>query len=215
MINPFDNVLTGIGGPLERVSLDWRAHLAASMNSEPLELPDSIADRLANASTIDSVADDLAQLFNLMTRAIHTGGYKYVAHSAHLDFNGSTYSVDIFHRTNGYHAGDPFYTSDSFIVIDCHKVYAMEDNDNVGESGLFETTVGYWLSPLRESNDARLLDGLNDRLSVGYSSYPYGELEAHLIGEPVWAESRKCYVCRVDCAPYLCRVDPVAPCYGG
>lgn len=215
MANLTDNVLTGIGGPLERVCLDWRAHLAASMNSEPLELPDCLADRLAAASTIDCVADDLAQLFNLMTRSIHSGGYKYKVHSTSLEFNDSHHSVDIFHRTNGYHAGDPFYSSDAFVVVGCYHVYAMEDNNNVGESGLFDTTVGYWLSPLRESNDARLLDGLNDRLSVGYSSYPYGELEDRLIGEPTWSDSRNCYVCRVDCAPYVCRIDPVAPCYGG
>lgn len=227
----FDSVLTGIGGPLDCVALDWRRHVASAMNSEPLELPPTLYAALQDADSIESVADDLRTLFNLMTQAIHTGGYNYAFHQTSLEFNGSHYSVDIFYRTNGYHTGDPFYVSDSFVVIDCHKVYAMQDNDNVAESGLFDTSVGFWLSPLRDSCDASLLDSLNDRLSVGYSSHPYGELESKLIGgvwhlgsgeyaprlipKTYWVESRRCYVCRVADAPYVCRVDPIAPYYGG
>lgn len=215
METTFDSVLTGIGGPLDCVALDWRCHVAAAMNSEPLELPPTLDAVLLDADSIESVADDLCTLFNLMTQAIHTGGYNYAVHHTSLEFSGSHYSVDIFYRTNGYHTGDPFYVSDSFVVIDCHKVYAMQDNDNVAESGLFDTSVGFWLSPLRDSCDARLLDSLNDRLSSGYSSSPYSEFERHLESEPVWVDSRRCYICRVKDVPYLCKVELVPPCYGG
>jgi len=233
MIN-FDSVLTGIGGPLDSVALDWQKHVKTALNSEPLELPPTLHDALQEADSIDSVADDLCSLFNLMTQSIHNGGYTYewTCHTIRdSSLNCECLNVAIFYRTNGYHAGDPFYSSDAFVVINCSRVYAMQDNNNVGESGLFDTAIGFWLSPLRDSCDASMLDSLNDRLSIGYSSHPYCELEsklisgywyvppvgarAHFIGKTYWIESRGYYVCRVAGVPYVCRVDPIAPYYNG
>jgi hypothetical protein len=208
-----DSVLDGIGGPLDCVRINPRRHIMAAMNTEPLDLPPMLDAALMDASTIDSVADDLCTLFNLMTRATHNGGYTYAVHSTHLDIGGCGYSVDIFYRTNGYHTGDPFWVTDSFIVVDLHRVYQLEDNATPGDCGLFETTVGLWVAPARDTGSQPELDWLNDRLSAGYSHYPYGELEANLDSPITYHKGR--YLCRIKGVPYLCTVEPIEPHYGG
>lgn len=216
--NPVDSLLVGVGGPLDSVCLDWYAHLTCAFNGESLELPATLRAALMAADSIDSVAKDLAQLFKLMTRANHNNGYTYKVHTTYIQEHVHTTDsvrLDIFYRTNGYYAGDPFYTSDSFVVVNLLRVYALEDNDNVAECGVLDATLGFWLSPLRDSCDASILDSINDRLSIGYSRYPYGELENYLESAPVWVESRRCYVCRIKGVPYLCKVEPVPPYYGG
>ena len=229
-----DPLILGMGERLDCLRLDWREHKRRAFNSEPLELPPTLEAKLLAANSIDCVADDLSRLFGLMTAAIRAGGYNYVVETVYAggdDTDLGSFRLDVFYRTDGYHAGDPFYTSDSFVVVNLYEVYALQDNDNVAECGILDCTLGYWLSPLRDSCDASLLDSLNDKLSAGYSSYPYGELESALIsGECItpygdteprlipkayWSASRQCYVCRVNCAPYLCKVEPVPPYYGG
>lgn len=235
MQNPLDSVIRGIGGSLECLSINWQAHLAASLPDGPLTLPDTLADRLAEHGA-DKCSGDLCALFKLITMAVHTGGYDYMYETVRLggadSALGFTQDVHVFYRVNGYHSGDPFYTSGAFLVID-DKVYALSDNDNLAESGLLETTLGFWVAPLRDATDSRLLDPINDRLSAGYSSYPYGELEDYLeSGEDYettfngamvdrrrpaafWVESRQCYVAKLKGIPFLCKVEPVAPYYGG
>lgn len=235
MQNPIDSVIQGIGGPLDCLSLDWQSHLAASLPDGPLTLPDILADKLAEHGA-DECSDDLCALFKLMTMAVHTGGYTYMYETVRIGGDdsalGFTETIYVFYRVNGYHSGDPFYSSDAFLVID-GAVYALSDNDNLAECGLLETIIGFWVSPLRDNLDSKILDPINDRLSAGYSSYPYGELEDYLdSGEDYettfngarvrarrpaafWIESRQCYVAKLKGIPFLCKVQPVAPYYGG
>jgi hypothetical protein len=205
------SVLAGIGGPLDCVRIVPGLHIEAAMNSEPFSLPPLLHDALMAASSIDSVTADLCSLFNLMTRNVHNGGYNYAVHSTYLE--EFSMAVDIFYRENGYRSGDPFYSSEAFVVIDCYKVYAMEDNDNIAESGLFDTTVGFWVSPVRDNGCQAALDSLNDRLSSGYSSYPCGELEDHIDSPITYHKGR--YLARIKGIPYLCKIEPIEPYYGG
>lgn len=235
MKNPIDFVIQGIGGPLDCLSINWKFHLAASLPDGPLTLPDTLADKLAEHGA-DKCSDDLCTLFKLMTMAVHTGGYDYAYQTMRIGGDdsslGFTQTIHAFYRVNGYHCGDPFYSSDAFLVIDS-AVYALSDNDNLGECGLLDTTIGLWVTPLRDAIDASILDPINDRLSAGYSGYPYGELEDYLeSGEfysnylngarvkarrpaVFWVESRQCYVAKIKGIPFLCKVEPVAPYYGG
>lgn len=235
MQNPIDSVIRGVGGPLDRLSINWQSHLAASLPDGPLTLPGTLADKLAEHGA-DDCSDDLCALFKLMTMAVHTGGYDYAYQTLRIGGDdsslGFTQPVHVFYRTSGlYHTGDPFYSSESFLVVD-DKVYALTDS-NLAECGLLETNLGFWASSLRDTIDVRILDPINDRLSAGYSSYPYGELEDYLESgqdyettfngarvkarRPMafWVESRQCYVARLRGIPFLCKVEPVAPYYGG
>lgn len=239
-----DSVLCNLGGSLSSIAIDRDKHIAAAMNTKPLRLPDVLDQALYEAESIDSVADDLCRLFNLMTRNIHNGGYDYVLDTVNLtdtDLSGDL-SINIFCRINGYHTGGVFYPSDSFIVID-NQVYQLEDNDTVDSCGILETTLGWWLSPVHKDADPRLLDPINDRLSAFYSSSPLHELEevldsgywydrnsgttyhnprtqrptptAHYIPDAYWVENKKEYRCRIVGIPYVCSLVPVEPHYGG
>lgn len=235
MQNPIDSVLQGVGGPLDCISLDWHSHLAASLPDGPLTLPETLADMLLERGA-DKCSDDLCALFKLMSMAVQTDGYDYMYEKLRIGSDdsplGFSHAIYVFYRVSGYHSGDPFYSSNAFVVV-ADKVYALGDNDNVGECGILETTVGFWIAPLRDTVDASILDPINDRLSSGYSSYPYGELEDYLeSGEfyssyvngarvqarrpaAFWIEARQCYVAKIKGIPFLCKVEPVAPYYGG
>lgn len=231
--NPADRVLIGIGGPLDSIALNLSYHIEASLGS-PITLPALLSDAMAEHGT-DKVSGDLCTLFTLMSLNVHTGGYRYAYQALH--FGGDDSSLPyvhayLFYRVNGYHSGDPYYSSDSYIVIG-DNVFALTDNDNVAECGILESTVGFWASPLRPDCDANLLDPINNGISAGYSSYPYGILESYLesgefyvarvggndfarrIPKAYWIESRQCYVAKLKGIPYLCKIEPVAPFYGG
>jgi len=218
--NPIDRVLVGVGESLDSVRLSYRYHLEASLG-KPITLPPTLDAKLCDADTIDTVANDLCALFELILDEpveYVTGFTSYGEHCLTSDF-----SYAIFYPKR---KGDPYYCLDCFVVVDCYRVYRV---DSVVETGFLDWNLGYWLSPLRDGQDASLLDTYNEILSAGYSSSPYHELETimisgwwalppgrprHYVKAALWVESRQSYVCRVAGVPYLCKVEPIPPCYG-
>ena len=206
----------------ECCTIDVAFHVSETLG-KPLELPEAIenlcAEHWANS---DEVEPNLLALFALMTGSTYEQVHRDNTYNHENDLSGFlVYTVyapigcrdwvwqrDVFVAVEIGSGGDPRYCGYSDA-----QIYRLED-DTLGDCNFLETTLGWWLEPIRESYDPAEIDWLNDRISCGYSSSPYYELERNTYSKPIWNESRGCYLVRPKDSPYVCRAMPQEPCYG-
>jgi len=192
---------------IDDCAIDRQAHLKEALG-RPLSLPDLLHDAIREADRIDDVADNLISLFTLLrddyTQPADWQIFSFSSANEDNDLTGDI-SAYVF-----YTGGDVFWSRDCFAVIDA-DVYRI--NDCLGDTGLVDWTLGYWLRPLDGSAPCKELERLNNRVCRGYSDWPYGELENALYHPPVWSAERGCYVARPHNVPFVCRVDVYGPSY--
>lgn len=206
----------------EYCTLSAADHISESLG-KPLDLPEAIETLLGEHwANSEEVEPNLLQLFKLITGA----EYKQAARDntynnesdldsfyvwtvyAPIDCPDWCWQRDVFVAVEMGSGGDPRYCGYSGA-----RIYRLED-DTLGDCNFLETTLGWWLEPIRDTYDPQPIDWLNDRISVGYSSSPYYELESNTYFKPIWSESRGCYLVRPKDSPYVCRAMPQEPCYG-
>lgn len=121
-------------------------------------------------------------------------------------------------------AADWCWCADAFVVIEKHLGGDVRGNygpfsvfrvDSLAETGFFDWVCGWFVRPVSSAYDAELLQSANDRLSIGYSSWPTGELRSllHPGTEPAWCDDRKAYLCRLDGVPFPVIAEPTASFY--
>lgn len=206
----------------ECCTIDLEFHLAETLG-KPIKLPEAIenlcAEHWANSEELEP---NLLSLFELMTGVAYEQVARDNTYNHENDLSGYlVYTVyapigcadwvwarDAFVAVEIGAGGDPRYSAYS-----AAKVYHLSDS-TLGDSGFFETSLGWWLEPINDLYDPKVIDWLNDRICCGYSNAPYYELIEHTYKEPVWSESRGCYLVRPrDCA-FACRAMPIEPAYG-
>lgn len=207
----------------ECCSIDAAHHIKESLGS-PIDLPPSLADNLAQdwAATEQNHADLLA-LFALIT------GEQYKEVHRDNTYNHETDISKFFVFTVYAPVGcqDWCWQRDTFVVVEigaggdpryCSysgaQVYRLDDT-TIADCGFLDWRLSYWLEPIASGYDRSLIDNLNDRLSSGYSSYPYDELRGACHSEPVWNDGQGAFMCRPKGIPFPCRMMPVPPYYGG
>ena len=206
----------------ECCAIDVTYHVGETLG-EPIKLPEAIetlcAEQWANS---EEVEPNLLALFQLITGSayeqVHRGntcnhendlsGFLVFTVYAPIGCRDWVWERDVFVALEMGAGGDPRYCGYSGA-----QIYRLED-ETLGDCNFLETTLGWWLEPIRESYDPAEIDWLNDRISCGYSSSPYYELESNAYAEPIWSESRGCYLVRPKDSPYVCRAMPQEPCYG-
>lgn len=203
--------------------IDTEHHLKESLG-EPLTLPPTLAANLGEdwANTEQNHTDLLA-LFALIT------GEKYEEVHRDNSYNNET-DLSTFFVFTVYapinNCPDWCWQRDTFIVIEIGaggdpryssysgaQVYRLDDT-TIADSGFLDWRLSYWLEPIASGYDRSVLDGLNDRISAGYSGYPYGELRDACHAEPVWNDRQATYLCRPKGIPFPCRMMPHLPYYG-
>lgn len=204
---------------IEDISLNLEAHIAATLG-EPLELPECLADLLSEHWACSEEAEpNLLSLFKLITGADYCQAWRENTYNQDNDLDSFavvtvyadtacpdwTWRRDCFVVVEIGAGGDPRYSS-----YGAARIYRLEDCC-IGDTSFLEWTIGYWLQPISDDYDASVLDSINDRLSVGYSSYPYGELRETLYAEPIYCESRQAFIARPKNVPFPVIVSPVAP----
>lgn len=206
----------------ECCAIDLDFHVAETLG-QPIKLPEAIETLCAEHWTnSDEVEPNLLALFELMTGSAYEQVARDNTYNTENDLSGflvfTVYAPvgcadwcwqrDVFVAVEIGAGGDPRYCAYSGA-----KIYHL-DGVTLGDCNFFETTLGWWLEPIRDTYDPQPIDWLNDRISCGYSDSPYYELESNTYAKPIWSESRGCYLVRPkDCA-FVCRVMPIEPAYG-
>jgi hypothetical protein len=202
-------------------ALDTASHIHNSLG-DPMKLPPSIESKLADHWANDC-EDDLLALFKLMTGVEYEQSARDNTYNQENDLSDFlVYTVyapvkcsdwvwqrGVFIAIEIGSGGDPRYCAYSSA-----KIYYIED-DTLADTSFFEFTLGWWAEPInRDRYNEAQLDRFNDRITVGYSSSPYCELERLLYAEPVWSDFHKAYVGRFKDTPYPVTLRPIEPCYG-
>lgn len=205
--------------------IDVVYHIKESLGS-PLTLPECLADKLSSDWAIHS-EDDLLSLFALMTGETYSMAARDNTYNGENDL--STFYVYTVYAPSDRYGRQPdwIWQRDCFVVVEIGaggdprysaygdaKVYRLDDT-TLGDSGFFDTTLGWWAEPIDERYDRATLDSMNDRISAGYSSHPYTELESLLYSAPVWCERKQCYIGRFKDTYFPVRLMPSLPYYGG
>ena len=120
-------------------------------------------------------------------------------------------------------AADGFYEDDTFVVIERHLGGDVRSNygplavfrvDSLADTEFFDWTAGWYAEPLSNDADRRRSETLarwNDHLSVGYSSWPTGELRNALISkEPAWSDKLGAYIGRLEDVPFPVILRPIS-----
>lgn len=204
---------------IEDISINLEAHIAATLG-EPLELPECMADLLSEHwACSDEAEPQLLSLFKLITGADYRQAWRENTYNQENDLDNfavvtvyvDTECQDWCWRRDCFVAieigsgGDPRYSAYSQA-----RIYRLDD-DCIGDTSFLDWRIGYWLQPISDQYDASVLDSINDRLSVGYSSYPYGDLRDALYAEPIYCETRKAFIARPRDVAFPVIVSPVAP----
>jgi len=207
----------------ECCTLNAAAHIAESLG-EPLKLPDSLQKLLdEHWANSEEAEPDLLQLFELMTGSTYKQVHRdnTYNHESDLDcfYVWSVYADancpdwcwrhDVFVVVEMGAGGDPRYSA-----YGAAQIYRLDDSC-LGDTGFLDLVLGWWAAPIRETYDPTEIDSLNDRLSIGYSSNPYYEMESLLYAKPIWSEKRQAFLVRFKDTPYPVTLVPHAPHYGG
>lgn len=206
----------------ECCSIDLDFHLAETLG-QPIKLPDVIetlcADHWANS---DELEPNLLALFELITGTAYQQVARDNTYNTENDLSGflvfTVYAPigcadwcwqhDVFVAVEVGAGGDPRYCAYSPA-----RIYRLDDT-TIGDCSFLDWHLGWWIEPISDRYDRADLDSLNDRCSSCYSSSPYYELTEQTYAEPIWNESRGCYLVRPkDCA-FVCRAMPIEPAYG-
>ena len=121
-------------------------------------------------------------------------------------------------------APDWCWAHDAYVVVEKHLGGDVRGNygpfnvfkvDSLADTGFFNWVCSWFVRPVAEDYDSEILQTANDRLSVGYSSWPTGELRdlLHPGTEPAWSDTHKAYICRLDGVPFPVIAEPTAPFY--
>lgn len=206
----------------ECCTIDLDFHIAETLG-QPIKLPEAIetlcAEHWANS---EEVEPNLLSLFELMTGSAYEQVARDNTYNTENDLSGflvfTVYAPvgcadwiwhrDVFVAVEVGAGGDPRYCGYSPA-----RIYRLDDT-TIGDCNFLEWRLGWWLEPISDRYDRADLDWLNDRCSSCYSDSPYYQLTKETYAEPIWSESRGCYLVRPkDCA-FVCRAMPIEPAYG-
>ncbi len=204
---------------LDGSTINLEAHLKETLG-EPIKLLECIENLLEdNWANSEEVEPRLSSLFELITGCEYKEVWRdntynqendldsFAVITVYADINCPDWCWrrDVFVAVEIGSGGDPRYSSYSPA-----RIYRLED-DCIGDTGFLEWRLGYWCEPICDRYDETLIDSINDRLGCGYSSYPYGELESFLEAKPIWSESRKAFVGRLEGVPFPVKILPQPP----
>lgn len=206
----------------ECCAIDLDFHVAETLG-QPIKLPEAIenlcAEHWANSEELEP---NLLSLFELMTGSAYEQVARDNTYNTENDLSGylvfTVYAPvgcadwlwhrDVFVAVEIGAGGDPRYCAYSPA-----RIYRL-DGLTLGDCSFLEWRLGWWLEPISDRYDRADLDWLNDRCSSCYSDSPYYQLTNETYAEPIWNESRGCYLVRPkDCA-FVCRAMPIEPAYG-
>ena len=203
--------LLNISKDLDCVTIDSAELIRQALPNEA-KLPDWMTDKLADGELSD---DDICQFVYVQT------GEKYMVSETIYTGNQENnldqdFSIKVFYPAS---SADYFWCPDVYVLIDDNSLYVA---DSIGESGIFDWSVGYYNEPIVNSVKSQhnvsdvAVDNLNNRLSSGYSSNPYSELESQLVPEssPIWSENLQAFVGAFMNVSVPCKIYPMAPCIG-
>lgn len=203
--------LLNISKDLDCVTID-SAELIRQALPNRAELPDWMADKLADGELSD---EDICKLAYIQTGEEYMISETIYTGNQHNDLD-QDFSIKVFYPAS---SADHFWCPDVYVLIDENALYVA---DSIGESGIFDWSVGYYIEPIANSVKSqqnvseRAVDNINNRLSSGYSSDPYSELESQLVPEssPVWSEKLQAFVGAFTNVAVPCKIYAVAPCIG-
>jgi hypothetical protein len=205
----------------ECCALDVEQHVANSLG-QPVKLPPTLEDKLSE-DWANSCEDDLLALFELITGVPYEQKHRDNTYNQENDLSAflvwTVYAPvdspdwiwqrDVFVVIEIGAGGDPRYSA-----YGPARIYHLAD-DTIGDSGFLEFTLGWWAEPIDAMKyDDATLDRFNDRITVGYSSHPYYELESLLYKAPIWCERIGAYLGRFKDSPFPVKLRPIEPCYG-
>ena len=202
-------------------ALDTAQHIENSLG-QPIKLPPAIESRLSER-WVNDCEDDLLALFKLMTGET----YEQVARDNTYNQENSLSDFLVYTVYAPIKCGDWIWQRGVFVAIEIGaggdprycgyseaKIYYLDD-DTLGDTSFFEFGLGWWAEPIsKDRYDEKDLDRLNDRITIGYASNPYYELEKLLYAAPVWSDAHNAYVGRFKDVPFPVTLRPIEPCYG-
>jgi hypothetical protein len=211
----------------ECCALETDQHLLNSLGS-PIKLSEHLTERMAEDWAINSEGE-------LTDYLLEITGKEYRQVTRDNTYNNET-DLDTFFIYTIYApvgVSDWCWCDDLFVVVELGsggdprysaygqaKVYRV---DNIGESGFFDMTLGWYAEPIAEDYySSPELERINDRLSVGYTSNPTYELESLLMQRKdskwqkciEWSDKLGCFVGRLLDVEYVVKLHPTEPCYG-
>lgn len=218
-------------------TLETGGHIRESLGT-PIDLPEHLSQLLSDKWASDpEVEEALSSHLAMLTG----GRYQHFGRDNTYNSDNNLSANFAFSVWAPADCSDWIWCHDVFVVIETHLGGDVRGNygagavyrvDNIGETGFFDWVVGWYASPINPSSPTFASDvehpalrAANDRLAIGYSNWPAGEVDRLLIGcgcdryghatpAPTWSERLGCYVARLDGVPFAVRLEPVAPFYG-
>jgi len=201
-------------------SLSSDEHISATLG-KPIELPES-TDWASWASECE---DELLAHFKELTGEIYCFHTYDNSYNLEHDFDSEFY----FTIAAPCAASDYAHCHDVFVIINKHLggdvrgnygPFAVYRVDNLVDSGFFNWTLGWYVSPVNQERvldqiDTKEIDYLNQQFSAGYSSLPTSQVRDQLLNgvEPTWSERLKCFVARFENLEFVCRLEVCEPYY--
>lgn len=201
-------------------SLSSDAHISKTLG-EPISLPESIDCGL----WVSDCEDELLAHFAELTGELYSFHTRDNTYNSENDFD----SEFVFTIAAPCASGDYIYCNDVFVIVEKHLggdvrgnygPFAVYRVDNLGDTGFFDWTLGWYVSPVNQERvldqiDTKEIEYLNEQFSHGYSSLPTSQVRGHLLKgvEPTWSERLKCFVARFENVEFVCRLEPCEPYY--
>lgn len=182
-------------------------HIQNAMNGQAVTVPDYVSELMCDEPSgwEDKVCAYL--------QAVHDSNETYTwddvtVGSGESDILGEI-TVTIFIAASD-NKGDKYW-SNCYVSID-GILYDPRDS-TVANCGILTDTIGWYVATL---DDEQLPDDCRtDRYSHGYTSNPLSEVEADLIGTPVWHHALGCFVGRLRTYSQPVKICPDFYPYGG
>ena len=206
---------------LECSSLSAEQHVVESLGN-PVNLPEELEELLARDYVTEHEGEVLAYLEELTGVAYeHVHRDNTYNHEQDLD---SSLLWSVFAPVD---CSDWIWANDVFVAVAIHEGGDVRGNygpdrfyrvDSLAETGFLDVVLSWYLSPIRDQDQYESkLEDHNQRLSNGWSNYPFGQLEEILApgSKPAWSEKRQAWMVRVDGIPVPCIVTPEPPYYCG
>jgi hypothetical protein len=203
----------------ENPTLDTEAHLEASLG-KPVVLPEALQEKLQTQWATEC-EDALLRFFARTTHQQYEQVRRDNTYNSENDFS-SNFVFSVFTPVD---CSDWLYCDDVFIVVETHLGGDVRGNygdavvyrvDNVAETGFLDWVCSWWAEPITAEydNDDAALQRWNEQFSVGYSSWPTGQVREALISkEPAWSERHGCYVGRLEDVSFPVKLHPAEPYY--
>ena len=206
---------------LEWSTLSAEEHVRESLG-KPITLPEEL-EELLNGDYVTQHEDEVLAFLKDLTGREYEAVITDNTYNHEQDLDASILWT-AFARVD---RSDWLWAEDVFVAVAIHQGGDVRGNygpdslyrvDSIAESGFLDVMLSWHLEPIRDSEQyERELDRMNERLSQGYASYPYGELEGMLAAgsKPAWSEKRQAWMVKVDGIDVPCTITPQAPYYGG